>query len=156
MVHQNHKIVCVWKSGFLKSGHIYVRILVQKQMSILTFEGLSATFEASTNVYFTYFCHKIICSSDYTCITVASKMLTSLLSTYIISSFGCSCKGQGLLKKHSKVGTFEGLFESSTFVYALMYINHGGVCIIKYLHGNCVSPSCVYSVTHSLVDTQTI
>ena len=54
---------------------------------------------------------------------------------HIISSFGCSCKGQGPLKlpkycseiltfecckKHSKVGTFEGLFESSTFVYALV------------------------------------
>ena len=26
-------------------------------------------------------------------------------------------------KKHSKVGTFEGLFESSTFVYALVHIS---------------------------------
>ena len=51
--------------------------LVHKRMSILTFEGLSTTIEASMNVYFTYFCHKIICYSDYTCITVASKMLTS-------------------------------------------------------------------------------
>ena len=33
--------------------------LVHKRMSILTFEGLSATFKALTNVYFTYFCHKI-------------------------------------------------------------------------------------------------
>ena len=50
---------------------------VHKRMSILTFEGLSATFEALTNVYFTYFYHKIIRYSDYTCITVASKMLSS-------------------------------------------------------------------------------
>ena len=52
----------MWKPGFLKSGHIkfYVCILVHKRMSILTFEGLSATFEASINVYFTYFCHKIM------------------------------------------------------------------------------------------------
>ena len=55
----------------------YKYTLVHKRMSILTFEGLSTTFEASTNVYFIYFCHKIICYSDYTCITVASKMLTS-------------------------------------------------------------------------------
>ena len=34
--------------------------LVHKRMSILTFEGLSTTFEASTNVYF---CH---ISSKYT------------------------------------------------------------------------------------------
>ena len=32
----------------------YVRTLVHKRMSILTFEGLSTTFEASTNVYFTF------------------------------------------------------------------------------------------------------
>ena len=50
--------------------------IVHKRMPILTFEGLSTTFEGSTNVYFTYFCHKIICYSDYTCITVASKVLT--------------------------------------------------------------------------------
>ena len=57
--------------------HISTLQLVHKRMSISTFEGLSTTFEASTNVYFTYFCHKIICYSDYTCIKVASKMLTS-------------------------------------------------------------------------------
>ena len=34
---------------------------------------MSTTFEASTNVYFTYFCHKIIYYSDNTCIKVASK-----------------------------------------------------------------------------------
>ena len=62
-----HMHNCVW----------CVCVLVHKRMSILTFEGLSATFKASTNVYFTYFCHKIICYSDYTWITVASKMLTS-------------------------------------------------------------------------------
>ena len=33
--------------------------LVHKRMLILTFKGLSTTFEASTNIYFTYFCHKI-------------------------------------------------------------------------------------------------
>ena len=27
-----------------------------------------------------------------------------------------------MLQKHSKVGTFEGLFESSTFVYALIHV----------------------------------
>ena len=31
--------------------------LVHKRMSIITFEGLSITFKASKNVYFTYFCH---------------------------------------------------------------------------------------------------
>ena len=41
--------------------HKYINVmgLVHKRTSILTFEGLSTTFEASTNVYFTYFCHKI-------------------------------------------------------------------------------------------------
>ena len=47
--------------------------LVHKRMSILTFEDLSKTFEASTNVYFTYFCHKIIYYSDNTRIKLSAK-----------------------------------------------------------------------------------
>ena len=39
--------------------HMYVCMYVYKQMLILTFEGLSKTFEASTNVYFTYFVIKL-------------------------------------------------------------------------------------------------
>ena len=35
----------------------YVCMLVHKQMSILTFEGLSTTFEALANVSFAYFSH---------------------------------------------------------------------------------------------------
>ena len=34
-------------------------LVVHKRMSILTFKGLSTTFEASTNVYFTYFVIKL-------------------------------------------------------------------------------------------------
>ena len=77
-------------------------------MSILTFEGLSITFEASMNVYFTYFCHKIKC---YIMVIYVLKLLakcflliTKQLGTHvqvasnIISSFGCSCKGQEQLK----------------------------------------------------------
>ena len=63
-------------------------------MSILTFEGLSTTFEASMNVYFT----------DNTCIKVANKMLFSNnlairpVPRNIILSSGCSCKGKILHK----------------------------------------------------------
>ena len=52
-------------------------LVVHKRMSILTFEGLPTTFEASTNVYFTYFCHKIKCYNGNICIKVASKMFSS-------------------------------------------------------------------------------
>ena len=51
--------------------------VVHKRTSILTFEGLSTTFEASTNVYFTYFCHKIKCYNGNICVKVASKMFSS-------------------------------------------------------------------------------
>ena len=54
-----------------------LRGLVHKRTSILTFEGLSTTFEASTNVYFTYFCHKIKCYNGNICVKVASKMFSS-------------------------------------------------------------------------------
>ena len=37
---------------------MHATVLVHK-MLILTFEGLSTTFKASTNVYFTYFCHML-------------------------------------------------------------------------------------------------
>ena len=52
-------------------------ILVHKRTSILTFEGLSTTFEASTNVNFTYFCHKIKYYNGNICVKVASKMFSS-------------------------------------------------------------------------------
>ena len=58
-------------------------ILVHKRTSILTFEGLSTTFEASTNVYFTYFCHKIKCYNGNICVKVASKMFSSQLGTHV-------------------------------------------------------------------------
>ena len=51
--------------------------VVHKRMSILTFEGLSTTFKALTNVYFTYFCHKIKCYNGNICVKVASKMFSS-------------------------------------------------------------------------------
>ena len=75
--------------------------------------------------------------NDNTCTKVTSKMLSSNTKAVrhtcncIVQSlenlFGCSCKGEGLHKllhyvvkyKHWNVGTFEGLFKSSTFVYAL-------------------------------------
>ena len=56
---------------------ICVSLLVHKRTSILTFEGLSTTFEASTNVYFTYFCHKIKCYNGNICVKVASKIFSS-------------------------------------------------------------------------------
>ena len=59
-------------------AHEFKITLVHKLTSILTFESLSTTFETSPNVFFTYFCHKIIYYSDNTCIKVASRMLSSI------------------------------------------------------------------------------
>ena len=63
--------------------HILHTILMHKRTSILTFEGLSTTFEASTNVYFTYFRHKIIKLNIIMviCVKVASKMFSSIIIT---------------------------------------------------------------------------
>ena len=61
---------------------------MHKRTSILTFEGLSTTFEASTNVYFTYFCHKIKCYNGNICVKVASKnffLITKQLGTHVQS-----------------------------------------------------------------------
>ena len=49
---------------------VTVYALIHKQMSILTFEGLSRTFKASTNVYF---CQVII----------TSKIILQLLGTHV-------------------------------------------------------------------------
>ena len=55
---------------------MYVHRVVHKRMSILTSEGLSTTFEASTNIYFTQTLYVIV----VTCIKIASKMLSYIIS----------------------------------------------------------------------------
>ena len=49
--------VHISKSEIKISYDAYVYVIVHKQMSILTFEGLSTTFEALANVSFAYFSH---------------------------------------------------------------------------------------------------
>ena len=60
------------------SVHILTLIHVTTIQKLLgrVFEGFSTTFKASTNVYFTYFCH-IFTVSDNTCTKITSKMLSS-------------------------------------------------------------------------------
>ena len=71
-------MLIIMQKGFLLEYYNYSQLyLVHKRTSILTFEGLSTTFEASTNVYFTYFCHKIKCYNGNICVKVASKMFSS-------------------------------------------------------------------------------
>ena len=53
-------------------------ILMHKRMSILNFEGLSNTFEASVNIYFTYFVIKLYIIMILHVFKVASKMLSSI------------------------------------------------------------------------------
>ena len=81
-------------------------------------------------------------------------LLVKLLGTHcavprnIILCFGCSCKGQGVLKLPlcSEIltfamlhvtfegETFEGLFESSTFVYALIVLYNTCTVLIDWLN----------------------
>ena len=68
----------------------YVCALVHKRMSILTFEALSATFEASTNVYSTYFCHKLFVTVVTHALQLPAKcllLIIKLLSTHIIALY---------------------------------------------------------------------
>ena len=63
-------------------------MLVHKRTSILTFEGLSTTFEASTNVYFTYFCHKIKRYDGNNVLKLLAKyflLITKQLGTHVQS-----------------------------------------------------------------------
>ena len=102
-------------------------------MSVLTFEGLSKTFKASTNVYSTYFVIKLYIIM----ITHVLKLLAKCL-LLIIKLLGTHVIGQGLLKLPKcseiltfkyvccKYVTFEGLFESSTLFmhYLTVLVSH--------------------------------
>ena len=62
------------------------RLVVHKRMSILTFEGLSKTFEASTNVYFTYFVIKLYIIVMLHALKLSAKcflLIIKLLGTHV-------------------------------------------------------------------------
>ena len=63
-------------------------LLVHKRMSILTFEGLSKTFEASTNVYFTYCVIKLYIILILHALKLPAKcffLIIKLLGTHVIA-----------------------------------------------------------------------